>query len=57
MADYKTYLAEQVLSDDKIVRRPSPRLHLDPGHKLMFPKVTYRTLSRALKVHVNTAKQ
>ncbi|KAI7786251.1 hypothetical protein LA080_004072 [Diaporthe eres] len=37
MDNYKTYLAEQVLSEDRIV--------------------TYRTLSRALKVHVNTAKQ
>lgn len=37
MTDFKTYLAEQVLSEDKIV--------------------TYRTLSRALKVHVNIAKQ
>ncbi|KAL1869916.1 CDC27 protein [Diaporthe australafricana] len=37
MEDYKTYLAEQVLSEDKIV--------------------TYRILSRALKVNVNVAKQ
>ncbi|KAI3401384.1 hypothetical protein diail_11468 [Diaporthe ilicicola] len=37
MEDYKTYLAGQVLSEDKIV--------------------TYRILSRALKVNVNVAKQ
>ncbi|OIW32156.1 hypothetical protein CONLIGDRAFT_678571 [Coniochaeta ligniaria NRRL 30616] len=37
MDDYKTYLAENVLSEDKVI--------------------TYRFLSRALKVHVNTAKQ
>ncbi|RKU47206.1 hypothetical protein DL546_008175 [Coniochaeta pulveracea] len=37
MDDYKKYLAENVLSEDKVI--------------------TYRYLSRALKVHVNTAKQ
>ncbi|ROW09528.1 hypothetical protein VMCG_02340 [Cytospora schulzeri] len=37
MDDYKKYLAEQVLSEDKII--------------------TYRALSRALKVNVNVAKQ
>ncbi|POS80696.1 hypothetical protein DHEL01_v200893 [Diaporthe helianthi] len=37
MDNFKTHLAEQILSEGKIV--------------------TYRTLSRALKVHVNTAKQ
>lgn len=30
---------------------------LVPDHRLIFPKVTYRILSRALKVHVNVAKQ
>ncbi|KAK1775060.1 DNA polymerase subunit Cdc27 [Copromyces sp. CBS 386.78] len=37
MEDYKTYLAENVLSEDKVV--------------------TYRLLSRALRVHPNVAKQ
>ncbi|CAN8102541.1 unnamed protein product [Discula destructiva] len=37
MDDYKKYLAEQVISEDRIV--------------------TYRTLSRALKINVNIAKQ
>ncbi|EOO03850.1 putative dna polymerase subunit cdc27 protein [Phaeoacremonium minimum UCRPA7] len=37
MDDYKKYLAEQILSEDKLV--------------------TYRALSRALKVNVNLAKQ
>ncbi|KAG8168012.1 hypothetical protein KVR01_003701 [Diaporthe batatas] len=37
MNNHKTYLADQILSEGKIV--------------------TYRTLSRALKVHVNIAKQ
>ncbi|CCC08290.1 hypothetical protein SMACR_01838 [Sordaria macrospora] len=37
MEDYKTYLVENVLSDDKVV--------------------TYRLLSRALRVHPNVAKQ
>ncbi|KAH8678667.1 DNA polymerase subunit Cdc27 [Tricladium varicosporioides] len=37
MADYKTYLAASILTEDKIV--------------------TYRLLSRTLKVHVNTAKE
>lgn len=67
MEDYKTYLVENVLSDDKVVS------HL-PDHKLMpygtgsekckFAtnnglkiKVTYRLLSRALRVHPNVAKQ
>ncbi|OHE94041.1 DNA polymerase subunit Cdc27 [Colletotrichum orchidophilum] len=36
MDEYKKYLADQILSEEKIV--------------------TYRSLSRALKVHVNTAK-
>ncbi|KAJ0354721.1 hypothetical protein COL154_011649 [Colletotrichum chrysophilum] len=36
MDEYKKYLADQVLSEEKIV--------------------TYRSLSRALKTHVNTAK-
>ncbi|KAB5572368.1 DNA polymerase subunit Cdc27 [Coniochaeta sp. 2T2.1] len=37
MDEYKNYLAENILSEDKAI--------------------TYRVLSRALKVHVNTAKQ
>ncbi|KAF4610413.1 hypothetical protein G7Y89_g15704 [Cudoniella acicularis] len=37
MADYKTYLAASILTEDKVV--------------------TYRLLSRALKVHVNAAKE
>lgn len=37
MDEYKKYLAENILSEDKVI--------------------TYRFLSRALKVHVNTAKQ
>ncbi|KAJ1326832.1 DNA polymerase subunit Cdc27 [Microdochium nivale] len=37
MDDYRQYLAQQVLTEDKLV--------------------TYRVLSRALKVHVNTAKE
>ncbi|KAJ9149074.1 DNA polymerase delta subunit 3 [Pleurostoma richardsiae] len=37
MDEYKKYLAEQILTEDKVI--------------------TYRYLSRALKVHVNTAKQ
>ncbi|ROW08048.1 hypothetical protein VPNG_06103 [Cytospora leucostoma] len=37
MDDYKTYLAEQVLAEDKII--------------------TYRALSRVLKVNINVAKQ
>ncbi|EPE24354.1 hypothetical protein GLAREA_08206 [Glarea lozoyensis ATCC 20868] len=37
MADYKSYLAASILTEDKIV--------------------TYRLLSRALKVHVNAAKE
>ncbi|KAF2993911.1 hypothetical protein E8E14_001277 [Neopestalotiopsis sp. 37M] len=37
MDDYRKYLAQQILTEDKLV--------------------TYRLLSRALKVHVNTAKE
>ncbi|KAM3080477.1 CDC27 protein [Clarireedia jacksonii] len=37
MADYKSYLAANILTEDKIV--------------------TYRLLSRALKIHTNTAKE
>ncbi|KAI9053030.1 hypothetical protein LZ554_003300 [Drepanopeziza brunnea f. sp. 'monogermtubi'] len=37
MADYKTYLATSILTEDKVV--------------------TYRLLSRNLKIHVNTAKE
>lgn len=37
MDEYKKYLAQQLLTEDKLV--------------------TYRLLSRALKVHVNTAKE
>ncbi|KAH8681762.1 DNA polymerase subunit Cdc27 [Xylariales sp. PMI_506] len=37
MDDYRTFLAQQILTEDKVV--------------------TYRLLSRALKVHVNTAKE
>ncbi|TQS36426.1 hypothetical protein Golomagni_03126 [Golovinomyces magnicellulatus] len=43
MSDYKTYLAASILTEQKVL--------------LIIYLVTYRLLSRALKVHVNTAKE
>ncbi|KAK7955621.1 uncharacterized protein PG986_004843 [Apiospora aurea] len=63
MDDYKNFLAQQILTEDKLVSVPAipatswlplPR---EPTPANLQPKVTYRTLSRTLKVHVNLAKQ
>ena len=54
MEDYKKFLAEQILTEDKVVcvTFPSPEIPT-----LTRGQVSYRLLSRAMKVHVNTAKQ
>jgi DNA polymerase delta subunit 3 len=55
MADtYKEYLAARVLNDSRPVTIP---LLTNNGTNTHFSKVTYRLLSRALKVNVNIAKQ
>lgn len=55
MEAYRKYLAENVLSEEKVV---SPRPHILLIHILTDTRqVTYRLLSRALHVHPNTAKQ
>jgi hypothetical protein len=54
MADYKMYLASSILTEDKVVR-----VCLGVGilKGLTSLQITYRLLSRALKVHVNVAKE
>ena len=55
MGSYTKYLVDNVLSEDKTVR-----LLADTPVMTMVSdslQVTYRLLSRALKVHANTAKQ
>ena len=54
MDEYKKYLADRLLSEEQpvsIVRS----YYLNTKAKLV--QVTYRLLSRALDVHVNTAKE
>lgn len=55
MADYKTYLATNILTEDKTVDYS----YILRTQKICLTaiKVSYRLLSRALKVHVNTAKE
>jgi hypothetical protein len=56
MDKYKLYLGEQILTGDEIVSllRSS---ELRPVQLTLCIQVTYRSLSRTLKVHVNLAKQ
>lgn len=52
--NYKRYLAENVLSERRVVRI----IHTHAIVKILTAgQVTYRLLSRALKVHSNLAKQ
>lgn len=57
MENLKAYLAEQVVSEEKIVRTPSRQLEHHLCSMLMHHQVTYRALSRAMKINVNAAKQ
>jgi hypothetical protein len=51
--DYKTYLAAQILSEEGVVC-----YSFDVVMAALMPlQITYRLLSKALKVHVNSAKQ
>lgn len=53
MEEYKKYLADQILSEEKIVScNARSEVWIDTNAS----QVTYRSLSRALKTHVNTAK-
>jgi hypothetical protein len=54
MADYKMYLASRILTEDKVVC-----VYLGVGilKGLTGLQITYRLLSRALKIHVNVAKE
>lgn len=57
MDEHRRYLAENIISGEKVVwsqATPSSPTGLD---KLTDSQITYRFLSRVLKVHVNTAKQ
>lgn len=59
MESYSKFLAESVLTEDKVVRTLFSQLN---GCQLMTDltrvfQVTYRQLSREVQVHVNTAKQ
>lgn len=55
MDQYKDYLSEVVLADQNIVRHPFPGLQ--PAADIFRLQVTYRVLSRHLKIHVQIAKQ
>jgi hypothetical protein len=54
MNEYKRYLATEILNEGHVVRayfgKQTPIANLTS-------QVTYRSLSRALKVHANLAKQ
>lgn len=54
MADYKMYLASSILTEDKVV---CVCLRVDILKGLTGLQITYRLLSRALKVHVNVGKE
>lgn len=54
MSDYRTFLAANILSEEKVV---SSQISLCPCGNTYTLKVTYRLLSRALKVDVNKAKK
>ncbi len=54
MADYKMYLASSILTEDKVVCVSHV---VDVLKGLTSLQITYRLLSRALKVHVNVAKE
>jgi DNA polymerase delta subunit 3 len=51
--DYNEYLAANILNEQQYVRTTIPPIESDTDHT----QVTYRLLSRALKVHSNLAKQ
>lgn len=58
MEEHKKFLADRLLSEERPVRR-SPHCYwrdeeLATSNRL---QITYRLLSRALDVHVNTAKE
>ena len=53
MADYKSYLAANILSEDRVVCTFSACELLDANSC----QITYRLLSRALKINVNAAKE
>jgi hypothetical protein len=54
-SDYREYLAANILSEDRAVSFITPRI--PKIIVLIIGQVMYRLLSRALKVHVNTAKE
>lgn len=56
MDSYNKFLAENVLTEDKVVRNLGLSRKNITATDLKC-QVTYRLLSRALQVHVNTAKQ
>lgn len=55
-SDYGTYLAANILNEDRIVHHANPTFSSDSVYANVR-QVTYRLLSRALKVHVNIAKE
>lgn len=59
VADYKKYLAENVLNERRTVRPYLQCQHGIQRSKLTsrLLQVTYRSLSRALRVHCTLAKQ
>ncbi|KAK7417053.1 CDC27 protein [Neonectria punicea] len=54
MDEHKKFLSDRLLSEERPVRIPKNRL---PDPELIRLQITYRLLSRALDVHVNTAKE
>lgn len=55
MEDFKNHLADQILSEEKIVSLVSFQEYTNNVSNVL--QVTYRALSRALRVNVNVAKQ
>lgn len=56
-SDYGTYLAANILNEDRIVNIMPTQLFSSSPVYTNVCQVTYRLLSRALKVHVNIAKE
>ncbi|KGY15578.1 hypothetical protein PABG_11571 [Paracoccidioides brasiliensis Pb03] len=58
-AHYKKYLAEKVINEQEIVSSQQPQMAASNtrSNALKNDQVTYRSLSRALKVHSNLAKR
>lgn len=57
MEEHRKYLADRLLSDEQPVSSCPAALRWLPDPSIDTSQITYRLLSRALDVHVNTAKE